>query len=277
MKKYFMLLAAAVMTVVACGSKNQECEQTDTKKCLVLYYSQTGATKAVAEELQKALGCDIEAVDVEVPYDGDFGATIQRWQKEQQNGELPKLKPLKADLGSYDVIFIGYPIWGGTYASPITALLKEQAFEGKTIVPFCTFGSGGLETGINDLKAALPKAEIVEGYGVRNARIAAIPAEVNRFLIENGYIDGEVEALPEYSEQQPVTKEETAIFNAACGDYQFPLGTPATVGKRETANSTDYKYTVNSKGMTGEDVTSTIYVTVGNAENAKPEFTRVVR
>jgi hypothetical protein len=55
------------------------------------------------------------------------------------------------------------------------------------------------------------------------------------------------------------------------------LGTPQTVGKRTTADSTDYKFTVKSRGMDGKEATSIIYVTVENAKGAKPEFTEVVR
>jgi len=83
--------------------------------------------------------------------------------------------------------------------------------------------------------------------------------------------------LPDYSAQQPVTDEEKAIFDAACSSYQFPLGTPSTVGKRTTSDSTDYKFTVKSRGMNGGESTSTIYVTVGKEPGAKPEFTEVVR
>ena len=83
--------------------------------------------------------------------------------------------------------------------------------------------------------------------------------------------------LPDYSEQQAVTEEDSLVFDAACSNYQFPLGTPQTVGKRQTEESTDYKFTVKSRGMNGEEATSTIYVTVGNEEGAKPEFTEVVR
>ncbi len=172
---------------------------------------------------------------------------------------------------------MGYPIWFGTYAPPIAALVKEIDFAGKKIVPFCTFGSGGLGASVKDLKAALPQSGILAGYGVRNARLSKAPAEVERFLIENGYIVGEVEKLPEYSEQQPVTKEETDIFNAACGDYQYPIGTPVTTGKRTTSAGTDYRYTVNSKDANGNDVEAVVFVTVSNEPDAKPEFTEVVR
>lgn len=247
------------------------------QKVLVLYYSQTGTTQAVAEELQKQLDADIERIEAATPYDGDFQATIERGREEMESGVMPELKPIQANLADYDVIFIGYPIWFGTYAMPIATLVKENDFVGKTVVPFCTFGSGGLSTSAQALKDALPKADIKKGYGVRQARIEAAPKELNRFLIENGYKQGDIAPLPEYSEQVPVTEEDSLIFDAACSGYQFPLGTPITVGKRETEESMDYKFTAKSIGFDGKESTSTIYITVSDGEGAKPEFTEVVR
>ena len=247
------------------------------QKVLVLYYSETGTTKTVAQELQKQLGADIEAVEAVEPYSGNFQETIQRGQREMQSGQTPALKPLKKQVKDYDVIFLGYPIWFGTYAMPIATLVKEQDFAGKTVVPFCTFGSGGLNTSSDALKKALPNAKIQKGYGVRTARVAAAEKELDRFLKENGYKKGTVEKLADYSAQQPVTDAEKALFDAACSSYQFPLGTPSTVGKRSTPDGTDYKFTVKGRGMNGEESTSTIYVTVGKGADAKPEFTEVVR
>lgn len=281
MKKYLFVLVAmlVIVSVVACSSKKKSDAQESKPepKYLILYYSQTGVTKAVAEEIQKKTGADIESIELEEPYDGDYKQTVERGLKEMESGVTPKVKPIKANLDDYDVIFLGYPIWYGTYALPVAGLVKDYDFAGKKIVPFCTFGSGGLESSAVNLKEALPKAEIAEGYGVRSARSSAVPKEVDRFLMEGGFIEGDVEKLPDYSEQQPVTDEDKAIFDAACGDYQFPLGTPVTVGKRVTADGADYKYTVNGKGPKGEETTLTIYVTVGNGEGVKPEFIKVVR
>ena len=221
------------------------------QKALVLYYSQTNNTKSVAEELQKQLGADIESLEAD--------------------------KPLQSNLSKYDVIFLGYPIWSGTYATPIATLIKSNDFAGKTIVPFCTFGSGGLNTSSDALKQALPKATIKPGYGVRAARLASAAKELDRFLKENGYKKGTVKKLPDYSAQKPVTDADKAIFDVACSNYQFPLGTPETVGKRTTDDSTDYKYTVKSRGFDGKEGTTIIYVTVGKQAGAKPEFTEVVR
>ena len=265
MRKLFSLIVMMVSMTTSYAQKQ-----------LVLYFSETGTTKTVAQELQKQLGADIEEIEAVVPYSGNFQETIQRGQREMQNGEMPAIKPLKKKMADYDIIFLGYPIWFGTYANPIITLVKEQDFAGKTIVPFCTFGSGGLNTSSDALKKALPKATIKKGYGVRTARVNAAAKELDRFLKENGYKKGSVEKLPDYSAQQPVTDAERQIFDEACSSYQFPLGTPQTVGKRQTPDGTDYKFTVASRGMNGGgETTSIIYVTVG--KDAKPEFTEVVR
>ena len=247
------------------------------QKSLVLYYSETGTTKTVAQELQKQLGADIESIEAVEPYTGNFQETIQRGQREMQSGETPAIKPLQKKIADYDIVFLGYPIWFGTYAMPIATLVKQNDFAGKTVVPFCTFGSGGLNTSSDALKNALPKARIQKGYGVRTARVAAAAKELDRFLKENGYKKGTVSPQPDYSDQKPVTDEEKAIFDAACSSYQFPLGTPQTFGKRTTDDSTGYKFTVKGRGMDGKESTSTIYVTVGKEPGAKPEFTEVVR
>lgn len=274
MKKLLLSLAVLAGLTTAC---TQQKAVEKTNRLLVLYYSENGTTKAVAEELQKQLGADIEAIEAVEPYSGDFQATIERCNKERESGQTPALKALQLNIVDYDTIYLGYPIWFGTYAMPIATLVKEQDFEGKTIIPFCSFGSGGLNSSTADLEKALPKAKILKGYGVRTARVASAAKELSRFLIENGYKEGSVEAWPDYSAQQPVTEEEKAIFDAACSNYQFPLGTPETVGKRETSESTDYQFTVKGKGMNGEETTSTIFVTVAKEEGAKPEFTEVVR
>lgn len=260
MKKIITTLATAAV-LASCASNQQP-------KTLVLYYSQEGSTEAAAQEIKAQLGADIELLEVENPYNGTYAETIARCQSEMASGILPTLKPIKANLKDYDVIFLGYPIWFGTYAPPVAALLKSEAFAGKKVVTFCSFGSGGLQASTKAIANALPQAEVVEGYGVRAARVAAIPAEVERFLIEAGFKEGEVEALPAFMEHHPVDEAEVEVFNQACGDYQMPLGTPVDVAVRETSNSTDYEFKVDNG--------STIYV-VAPKNGSKPEFTQVVR
>ena len=272
--KLFLILLLFVMSINNCFAEEECCEPKETNK-LILYYSQTGVTKKVAEELQKQLGADIEAIEATKPYDGTFEETIGRCLEEKKKGELPHIRPIKSDLKKYDTIFLGYPIWFGTYATPMITLVKTFKFAGKQIVPFCTFGSGGLVESVQHLKRDLPMANIQEGFGIREARISRVGEELDRFLSLNGYIAGEYEVYPDYSEQKPVTKADTEIFNAACSGYKFPLGTPITVGSRKTDKGIDYLFYATGKTPDGKDVETKIYVTV--EKNKKPEFTLVVR
>lgn len=278
MKKILTLLTV-FLALISCKpqKKNAMNPVTETQKYLVIYYSQTGATQRVAQEIAGKLNADTLRIDVEQPYNGTYEETIERCQKEMASGELPKLKKWDTDLNDYDIIFLGYPIWFGTYAPPIASLIKDIDLTGKKIVPFCTFGSGGLESSMADLSEALPQTEILPGYGVRNARLGKAPEEIDRFLKESGYLEGEVEKLPDYSAQQPVTAADSELFNTACSDYKYPLGKPVTVGKRTTSQGTDYRFTVKSKNGEGKDVEATIFITIGNEQDAQPEFTKVVR
>lgn len=268
--KNLLIVATSLAALVSCSSSAKKAEAAKPKT-LVVFYSQSNTTRTVAQEIQKQLNCDIAEIECVEPYSGDFGQTIQRWQKEQQEGTLPEIKPLDKDLKDYDVIFLGYPIWGGTYAIPVATFLKNTDFAGKKLVPFCTFGSGGLNTSVAQLQQNAQNAQIQDGYGIRQARVANAPAEVEQFLIKLGLKEGELEQLPEFSEQKEVTDSEKEIFNQACSDYQMPLGTPVTVGSRPINGGTEYLFSVEGQG----GMKSQIYVLA--KENEKPEFTQVVR
>lgn len=287
--KMMMGVAAATMLVVAGSTK------IEAQKVLVLYYSQTSNTKAVAEEIATKLNADIEEVVAVNPYDGDFKATIDRCMKEREKGTTPKIKPLKSNIAKYDVIFLGYPIWFGTYAPPIATWLGNVDLSGKKVVPFCTFGSGGLESSVKDLTAKQPKAEIIEGYGVRAARMAAMPGEVDQFLKANGFIKGSYVKLQDFSEQHAVSAAEAAIFDGAVGDYPMMNAKAISVATRPIPHGIEYKFIAVDKPRDNAPMTPppggakpgdkdlklpppgemTVFVTVAN--NEKPVFTKVIR
>ena len=239
-------------------------------KALVLYYSQSSTTKAVAREISNRLCADIEAIVPVVPYDGDFQATVERGRKEREEGVLPEIQPLKSDIKSYDIIFLGYPIWFGTYAPPIATLLNSQDFSGKKVVPFCSFGSGGLDSSTKDLKDKLPNVEILPGYGVRAARVDAIPCEIDRFLKENGFIDGEITKLEDFPAAHPVSDEESALFDAAVGNYPMIQAKASEVASRPVPGGTEYLFTAAS---TPNPIK--VYVLVEDGKD--PVFTQVLR
>ncbi len=271
MIKKTLVLSAAV-ALMGCQAKTDN-SANDGKRSLIVYYSQTGTTERVAKELAQLVNADMDSIEAELPYDGDFQSTIERCQKEQKDSVLPRLRPLSVDIAQYDTIYLGYPIWFGTYAPPVASFVKASSLDGKVVIPFCTFGSGGLDRSVQALREALPQAQVLDGYGVRTVRVDKCHAEIERFLIETGVIEGEVEPLPEYGAMEPVGADDEAVFDAACGSYQMPLGKAVRVARRETSQSYDYQFEAAGEG----GAKATIYVTRGKADGAQPEFTRVDR
>jgi flavodoxin len=286
MKTIGKMLALATMTVaaVSCGPKNvNKTEENTTEakpKTLVLYYSQTSNTKAVAQEMATLLEADIEEIVAVNPYDGDFKATIERCLEEREQGVTPEIQPLAADLSKYELIFLGYPVWFGTYAPPVATFLKQTDLSGKKIVPFCTFGSGGLESSAKDLVEAQPEAEVLEGYGVRAARLDAAPKEIDFFLKAGGFVKGEYTPLEPFGETHPVSDEETAVFDAAVGDYPMMHAKATEVALRDIPEGKEYLFTaVDLPREDRDDLPPAgemkVYVTV--AEGQTPVFTKVIR
>jgi len=279
-----LVLATVTLAAVSCGPKKNAQKEEPAKetapKTLVLFYSQTSNTKAVAQEIANRLGADIEEIVPVELYDGDFHATIERGKKELDEGIFPEIQPLTADVANYDVVFIGYPIWFGTYAPPVITFLNSVDLSGKKVVPFCTFGSGGLDSSVRDLVEKQPNAEVLPGYGVRAARLEAMPKEIDQFLKANGFIEGEFVQLEAFPEQHPVSDEEAAIFDAAVGDYPMIHAKAATVASRAIPDGTEYLFVAFD--LPREDNPNLppageikVYVTV--VEGEAPVFTQVVR
>ena len=271
--KLMLAMTVVAMTAACCGPKQE------LQKVLVLYYSQLGHTKALAEEIAQRTGADIEEIVMVDPYDTSFAATIQRCMQEREAGVLPEIQAVAVNVADYDVIFLGYPVWFGTYAPPVTKWLEGVDLSGKKVVPFCTFGSGGLESSVADLVKCQPNAEVLEGYGVRAARMEAMPKEVEQFLIAGGFIEGEYVALPDFGEQHEVSAEEAAVFDAAVDGYPMLNAKAKSVAVRTIPVGTEYRFTAvdqpreNRPDMpVGEP---TVYVTV--VDGQVPVFTRVVR
>ena len=272
--KLMMVVAATMGVAVSCSPKKE------APKVLVLYYSQTSNTKAVAEEIATRIGADIEEIVLEMPYDGDFQATIERCMQDREQGILPEIHPLAVDLAQYDVVFLGYPVWFGTYAPPVAALLDQVDLSGKKVVPFCTFGSGGLESSTKDLAEKQPNAEILSGYGVRAARMEAMPKEVDQWLKAGGFVEGEYTNLEEFPEQHAVNEEETAIFDAAVDGYPMIHAKATMVASRAIPEGMEYLFT--AVDLPREDKPDMppageikVYVTVASGE--APVFTKVIR
>ncbi|MBQ6669902.1 MAG: flavodoxin [Deltaproteobacteria bacterium] len=136
----------------------------------IVYYSQSQVqnTATLARWIQKYTGGDLIPLEMVKPYPEPYSATLKAVEQGFKSGRLPELKNIPK-LEGYDIVFIGTPIWYGTYALPIGTFLKATTLSGKTIVPFSTHGGGGEGRFPADLRKACPQARMLEGLSLRGS------------------------------------------------------------------------------------------------------------
>ncbi len=139
-------------------------------KIAVVYYSQSkvGNTAMVAKWIAKYTGGELVPIETVEAYPDAYGDTLKAAQKDMQNGGTRAIKSVPP-LDDYDIVFIGSPIWYGTYAPPVAEFFKTHSFAGKTVAPFCTHGGGGAGRYFVDVRKACPAATVKEGLTIRGS------------------------------------------------------------------------------------------------------------
>ena len=139
-------------------------EDTDV---LVAYFSATGNTENIAEQLAGILGADLYEIVPQVPYtseDLNYSNSDCRANQEQNDPTArPAISGSVENMEDYEVIFLGYPIWWGDAPKILSTFLETYDFGGKTIAPFCTSGSSSIGSSADDLEALTQGAAWLEG------------------------------------------------------------------------------------------------------------------
>lgn len=258
MNRKFGLIAAAVTALALCA-----CES--TPKSLVVFYSQNGATKKVAEIFQKSRNADVFEIALATPYPSTYDSTIAAVGAQRESKQWPALLNAKADIAKYDTIFLGYPIMFGSFAPPIYSFLDSNDLSGKVVVPFCTYGSGGRKASAAELKTLEPNANVTLAYGISNKRVTAENgADVAAKEIEAFFADLETGKTDEmlmggYSEQRPLSAEDSAVFAAATKDYAYLGLKPLSVSTQVVAG-TNFLFTCEMNAFGGPAVQTNVKV-----------------
>ena len=136
-------------------------------KILVAYFSASGVTEKVAEELAKAGGADLFEIKPEIPYteaDLDWKDERSRSTLEMKDPDCrPAIVGKVADMARYGTIFLGFPIWWEREPSVVDTFLEGYDFTGKMIVPFCTSGGSELCGAPKRIAELAPGARIGKG------------------------------------------------------------------------------------------------------------------
>ena len=107
-------------------------------KKLVVFYSYTGHTKMIAENIQQKLNCDILEIKPVKPYSTDYQTVVDEEQNNSSVGKTPDIQKIDKNLNDYDEIIIGTPVWWYTIAPVIRTFLTQNDLSNKTIKPFAT-------------------------------------------------------------------------------------------------------------------------------------------
>ncbi len=136
-------------------------------KKLVAYFSASGVTAKVAENLAEAIGADLYSIQPEVPYTKADLNWLSRKSRSTLEMKDPDARPAIAGgwetMEEYDVIYVGFPIWWYVAPRIIQTFLESYDFSGKTVVTFATSGGSGMGKTLEKLKPACPNANLVEG------------------------------------------------------------------------------------------------------------------
>lgn len=124
-------------------------------KALVAYFSCTGHTEIFAKYIAELFSADLYEIVPATPYteiDLDYSNQDSRTSIEQNDpASRPEIAGTVDQMGEYDIIFLGYPIWWGQAPKIIYTFLESYSFSGKTIVPFCTSGSSEIGSSVENL------------------------------------------------------------------------------------------------------------------------------
>lgn len=142
--------SAPASTQSANESSDNDTNSSSNSKTLVVYYSATGSTKAVAETIANTAGADLFEITPVDPYTSDDlnwtddNSRVSVEHNDESKRDVPLTKTTPDNWADYDTVFIGYPIWWGIAAWPVNNFVKGNDFSGKTVIPFCTSTSSGL-------------------------------------------------------------------------------------------------------------------------------------
>lgn len=156
-----------------------------TGKILVAYYSATGSTEKVAQEIARETGADTFVITPVQPYTSDdlnWGNDDSRVSGEHNDESLRDVELTQVtpdNWESYDIVFIGYPIWWYIAAWPVNNFVSGNDFSGKTVIPFCTSASSGIGDSGNLLEEMAGTGNWQEGHRFRSR---ASESDINEWV-----------------------------------------------------------------------------------------------
>lgn len=165
------------------NTTNNENSNNQEGNILVAYYSHTGNTEEFANIISEETGGTL----FEIERLNDYSDLYTEAEDEINNNERPELAGMPENVEQYDTIFIGYPIWLDRTPAMINTFLGNIDLDGKTVIPFCTSSSDGIEGSMTDIRNSAQGANILDGLRVSGSNVESSRSEIQNWLAELGY------------------------------------------------------------------------------------------
>lgn len=207
-----MLAVAALLVSTACsGSKKGKADANKTAmaqrkgasvgkedgRLLVVFFSHAGDnyavgnvklgnTKIVADYISELTGADQFEIRTS-KYDGmSYDPLCNLAREEQEKGLLPPFEGKAENIRQYDTIFIGGPIWWGTYPQVMFTFFSKYDLNDKTLIPFTTHEGSGLGNTVGDVKKAYPQATVTGAFSIYGHEVRSGKRKVEKWLKKLG-------------------------------------------------------------------------------------------
>lgn len=188
--------------------QSEESQNDSSQNILVAYYSwadnaviegevdavsspsvtKPGNVEQLASWVQEKTGGDLFSIRVTEPYSSDWDECLERANGEKAENARPELVQTVENIADYDVIFLGYPNWWYSCPMALLSFIEEHDLSGKQIYLFCSHGTGGLASSVEDIHAALPDGNISEQvFDVYEEDAASSEQDIKNWLEELGY------------------------------------------------------------------------------------------
>lgn len=180
-----------VLIRLSLSSNEKEGSNMAYSKTVIVYYSRTGNTKAVAELIQEKVGGQLIQLETKAKRPSSYRKEVAQNEQEQNNNIKPELKTTVSDFEQNDRIFIGAPTWNMALPQAVVTFLNNHEFNGKTVIPFNTNGGYGIGSTFDQIEVGAKGSTVLEGFAVHggeetNGRLLAIKdgrkVEVSREL-----------------------------------------------------------------------------------------------
>lgn len=168
----FKILSCLLMAfaTLSCSAQNEPENPAgknlfEGKKVLVAYFSWGGTTRNVANTISDAVGADIFEIEPVIPYPTEYTPCTEVAREERDSNARPAIKGTIDNWSEYDIVFIGCPVWWHTAPMIISTFCEAYDFNGKIVVPFCTYAATYRDETLQKIVDLTPNAKHLDGFG----------------------------------------------------------------------------------------------------------------